>query len=82
MSKKRQNLSVTYNKKSKEWKVKKNGRILDVYSTKSKTVRKAVEVGRAIKEEGGKAELTIHNVDGTISKDKRTYGKDPRNIRG
>lgn len=52
------------------------------YPTKSMAVQAAARDCRNLLRDGHRSELVVKNRNGRISGDKRTYGADPRKIRG
>lgn len=60
------------------WVVYQHGRIVSLpYFTKEAAITEGERIAKQVK-----GELTICKKDGTFSGDKRSYGNDPRNIKG
>ena len=64
------------------WKLERNGEVCSHHDTQQGAIDCGVLLARnRLKLLGKNAELQIHGKDGQI-KDKRTYGDDPREIKG
>lgn len=70
---------VTYNRDSAQWRVLEQGKSkpLSVHDTK----KEAVEWGREIAKSSQPSQIKIHKRDGKIQ-EERTYGEDPRRLKG
>lgn len=72
------NVHVVHHKDGNNWQVKyeKEKTPLGMFATKEEAIQNGREVAMQ-----QKSELLIHRMDGEIT-DKRSYGHDPRNVRG
>ncbi len=79
VEKKRYQLHVTYDRKSKKWGVKEAGvrRPLSEFGTKKEAVDQAREIAKA----NQPSQIKIHKQDGKIQ-EERTYGSDPKRTKG
>lgn len=63
------------------WSVTCSGTVIGTCNRKAAAVALAADTGRKLWSEGTRAQLFIKGRDGRIQ-DERTYGEDPRTIRG
>ncbi|WOH64130.1 DUF2188 domain-containing protein [Bradyrhizobium sp. BWA-3-5] len=63
------------------WVVKKGGEVVSNHRTQKASEAAAVKAGHRAQDSGGLGQAVLHKSDGTI-REERTYGNDPRTIKG
>jgi hypothetical protein len=63
------------------WTVKSGGDVVSNHRTQAAAEAAAVKAGHRAENAGGLGQAVLHKSDGTI-REERTYGNDPRNIKG
>ncbi|WP_082654051.1 DUF2188 domain-containing protein [Bradyrhizobium pachyrhizi] len=67
--------------KGNGWAVEQNGKVISNHRTQAASEAAAVKAGHRAQDQGGLGQAVMHKADGTI-REERTYGDDPRNIKG
>jgi len=62
------------------WAVKQSGEVVSKHRTQA-TSEAAIKAGHRAQDGGGLGQAVLHKSDGRI-REERTYGSDPRNIKG
>jgi hypothetical protein len=67
--------------KNNGWAVKHNGEVVSNHRTQKASETAAIKAGHKAEDKGGLGQAVLHKTDGRI-REERTYGDDPRNIKG
>jgi hypothetical protein len=65
----------------KGWKVTSGGKAVSQHRTQQASEKAAIKAGHQAQDKGGLGQAVLHKADGTI-REERTYGQDPRDIKG
>lgn len=79
MSKKRDVFHSVPN--GERWAVEKGGKVISNHRTQAASEAAAIKAGHRAQDAGGLGQAVLHKSDGRI-REERTYGNDPRNIKG
>jgi hypothetical protein len=63
------------------WKVESKGRTISTHRTQAAAESAAIKAGHKAQNKGGTGQAVLHKANGRI-REERTYGNDPRRIRG
>jgi hypothetical protein len=67
--------------KKDAWAVVQNGKTVSNHNTQKASEKAAIKAGHKAENAGGLGQAVLHKRDGKI-REERTYGADPRNIKG
>jgi len=63
------------------WAVEQSGRVISNHRTQANAEAAAIKAGHRAQDAGGLGQAVLHKSDGRI-REERTYGDDPRKIKG
>jgi hypothetical protein len=67
--------------KGNGWAVEQSGKVMSNHRTQAASEAAAIKAGHRAHDGGGLGQAVLHKSDGRI-REERTYGDDPRNIKG
>lgn len=67
--------------KGNGWAVEQSGKVVSNHRTQAASEAAAIKAGHRAQDAGGLGQAVLHKGDGRI-REERTYGSDPRNIKG
>ncbi|OPY99252.1 hypothetical protein A5906_26355 [Bradyrhizobium sacchari] len=63
------------------WAVEQSGKVISNHRTQAASESAAIKAGHRAQDNGGLGQAVLHKSNGQI-REERTYGADPRNIKG
>jgi uncharacterized protein DUF2188 len=67
--------------KGNAWAVEQHGKVVSSHRTQKASEAAAIKAGHRAQDAGGLGQAVLHKSNGQI-REERTYGADPRNIKG